>query len=292
MPLFRTTFDVKGKCDGLAIVLFLLIGWMTTGRVSGEPAVQGQTVDSRTFIELKRGITLAKLESTFQNKPTHEFTVLRNGETIRCVRYDLITPATYQSYYFVFTNDSLTLICLPPPLEYGTRVENDNRVGFVIVQPEKIVETVIHSEDLNGEALAKSVAQVMSLKRTNKWDMKMIPVVIIFAPLAIAAAPYTLVENNQWNRKFNAQREKFDPFKVRLGMTVEEVEAMFGTPFTIGKSSDNLDVRYYGSPRFGEYKEPWVSVVFDQGKAVRVFSDRFFDDEVIRGVLRQKSAKH
>jgi len=288
MPLLKNTFDVNGKCAGLAIVLFLLIGWMTTGRVSGEPAVQGQTVDSRTFIELKRGITLAKLESTFQNKPTHEFTVLRNGETIRCVRYDLITPATYQSYYFVFTNDSLTLICLPPPLEYGTGTVNGIQYDFSIVRPEKNVETVIHSEDLNGEALAKSVSQIMSFKRTNEWDMKMVPL-LLFAPLAIPAVP----EKNQWRREFEAQRTQYNPFKVKLGMTITEVEAMFGNSFTIGTTADHHEIRYYGSPKFAAYSgELWVSVVFDQGKVVRVFGDRFFDDEVIRGVLRQKSAKH
>ena len=296
MLLLRNIFDVKEKIAGLTVVSFLLVSSMVTGCASKKSIAQGRTVDSHAFIELKRGISLAELELVFQIKPTHEFTVRRNGETIRCVRCDLIAPAAGQTYYFVFTNDALALICLPPPFEYGERMEDGNRVGFVIVQPEKAVETVIHSIDLNSEALAKSVSEVMSLKPSKNsggepWNI--LPAFIILSPLFVALSPYAVVEHHQWWREFEAQRAQHDPFKVGLGMTVGEVEAMFGAPFTIGTTADHLEIRYYGSPKFAAYSgKLWVSVVFDQGKVVRVFSDRFFDAEIIRGVLRQKSVKH
>ena len=77
-----------------------------------------------------------------------------------------------------------------------------------------------------------------------------------------------------------------------MGMTVEEIEAKLNAPFGVSKSLDNLEVRYYGSEKFVAYNESWVSVVFNQGKVVRVFSDQFFDSETKRGLLRQKTTKH
>ena len=285
-------FRFKRQFSSLTFVLFLLMVFAAAGCVSKKPENQGWTVNSQAFVKLKRGISLAELESAFQIKPTHEFTVRRNAATIRCVRYDLIAPHTYQTYYFVFTNDALASICLPPPLEYGERMENDMRIGFVIVQPEKIVETVIHSEDLNGEALAKSVSEVMSLKRSKNsgnepWNI--LPAFIILSPLIVATAPVNVVRDIQWRHEFETQRAQHDPFRIGLGMTVGEIEAVLGNPFTIGATADGLEIRYYGSPKFIGYSgELWVSIVFDQGKVMRVFSDHFFEAEKIRSILREK----
>lgn len=295
MPLLRNTFDVKWKGAGLAVVLILLIGFMTTGCVSRQPARQGQTVDSRAFVEFKRGIPLAELESIFQIKPAHEFTVRRNGETIRCVQYVLVRPAIQQSYYFVFVNDGLNLVCLLPPFKYETHIENGSRLSCQITgRPEERIEAVLQSKDLSDEALAESVFRAISYKRPKKTsdDWNVVPAFIIVAPFIIACAPVTVVQNLQWRHKVEAQRTKLNPFKIELGMTVGEVEAMFGTPFTVGTTTDNLEVRYYGLPEFWAHSQAWVSVVFDQGKAVRVLSDDFFDSETIRNMVRQKSAKH
>jgi|GEM_PF-3656419 len=243
----------------------------------------------------KRGISLTELESIFQTKPAHEFTVRRNGETIRCVQYVLIRPAIHQSYYFVFVNDGLNLVCLLPPFEYETQMKNGSRYSRRITErPEKRIEAVLQSKDLSDEALAESVSKAMSYKRPKKtsgnWNCA--PVYFMFAPFIIALAPSTAVENLQWRHKVEEQRTKLNPFKIELGMMVGEVEAMFGTPFTIGTTTDHLEVRYYGLPEFWMHSEAWVSVVFDQGKAVRVFSNDFFDSETIRNMARQISTKH
>jgi hypothetical protein len=72
-------------------------------------------------------------------------------------------------------------------------------------------------------------------------------------------------------------------------MSPEDVNRLFGEPFTVGTTADGLEIRYYGCAKFWADSEVWLSVAFDNSEAARVFSDDFFDREIIRATLRRKN---
>lgn len=81
--------------------------------------------------------------------------------------------------------------------------------------------------------------------------------------------------------------KKYDGCRASLGMTPEEVEALYGTPLRVVSAEHGQLARIYGDARvlqiYPEYLFSCVAVVFDsQERAERVYGHRFFNDKWIR----------
>ncbi len=102
--------------------------------------------------------------------------------------------------------------------------------------------------------------------------MNILPAFIIAAPFLATAGSFRAEQRAE----IEGLAKKFDPLKVRHEMSVEEVEKMFGKPHH-KEIEAQRETRYYGSARLGANALLWISVAFEDGRAVRVFTDGFFD---------------
>jgi hypothetical protein len=111
---------------------------------------------------------------------------------------------------------------------------------------------------------------------------------VVFAPIALARWAGGGAEREE----LRELARRFDPYRVRLGMTVDEVGALLGTSGVKEALGGGLETRYYGSTKLGT-RNPrlWVSVVFQEGRTVRVFSGDFFDYQRLEGRLKESEAK-
>jgi hypothetical protein len=182
----------------------------------------------------------------------------------------------YSRYYFVFTNDGLARITLPPRFEHELSPwERGKRATWKSNEPGERIEVVLQALDLDREALAATIEHSVKLNQQPKGMDNALPaagiVGVIGAPVI---APRKAVERSEI-RKLAAQ---FNPYRVRLGTTLSEVEQMFGQPHRVEQMEDHSETRYYGSPKFGVQLSPfWVAVSFEKERVVSVFSDDFFN---------------
>jgi len=95
---------------------------------------------------------------------------------------------------------------------------------------------------------------------------------VIFSPIIVAELPLGIVTK----LRQRSLLEHFDPYRVRLGLDVAEVEKMLGAPHLTEGLDDGSELRYYGSAKFGYYNDFfWLSVAFRDGKATAVFTHDF-----------------
>jgi hypothetical protein len=92
------------------------------------------------------------------------------------------------------------------------------------------------------------------------------------------------------NRKL-ALVKQFDPSQIALGSALTLVESRLGKPHLTDSLDGGREMRYYGNIEFGlsaSRELMWLSVVYEDGKVIRVFSRDFFDHDKIRP-LEEKS---
>jgi len=88
--------------------------------------------------------------------------------------------------------------------------------------------------------------------------------------------------------KTNAELlKRYDGFRADLGVTVEQVDALYGKPLRLMPVKGGQTARIYGDRRELQvnpaYSFSCVAVVFDsQGRATNIYSHGFFNDEWIK----------
>jgi hypothetical protein len=99
----------------------------------------------------------------------------------------------------------------------------------------------------------------------------------IFGPLFLAKQEKEYPLNEEL-------RERYDGCRASLGMTVKEIDGLYGNPLRVFFTKSGLRAHVYGDHRYLGNVSPtllfsYIAVVFDSnGGAVKIFSDRFFDD--------------
>jgi hypothetical protein len=257
----------------LAPLLMLLAG--CSSRTAG--TINESGISPQILLTVRRGASQKQLETMLGVPARHEFTVSSDHMAIRCVSYQF--PSFYLKYYFVLTNDALEEIILPPRYEHELSPwEQGKRAVWKSANPQERVEVVLHATDLDQEGITDSIERRY---RPEKFD-NALPAAAI---AGVVAAPVALVRGQTENREIKVLAETFDPYRVHLGMPLAAVEQMFGAPRLIEKLESGSETRYYGSPKLGTQNPLlWVSVVFNDEKAICVFSDDFFDYRKLAGI--------
>lgn len=258
------------------VVLLITCGCQNIGKG------RAQNVHPSVLLKLERGISQSKLETSVGVASRHEFTTARSNTATRCVSYYF--AADYLKYFFVFTNDGLEKIILPPRFEHEISPwERGKRAVWKSYDPEERLAVVVQAPDLRREEI---VASMEHRHKPNKFD-NALPGAII---AGVVGAPITLVQSpsrEAERREILALAQHFDPYRLQLTMPLADVEQIFGAPRLIDKLDDDSEIRYYGSPELGvKDRLLWVSVLFKNGKVTAVFSDDFFDYHKIQAQPR------
>jgi hypothetical protein len=236
---------------------------------------------------LERGASLPHCEAVVGVPARHEFTARHGGATVRCVSY--LFASYHLKYYCVFTNGALWKIIQPPRFAHELSAwERGTRAVWTSYDSEERLEVVLHAPDLDRRSLRTSIERRYKPKAFDHTLPGALMVGVVFAPVALARWAGGGAEREE----LRELARRFDPYRVRLGMTVDEVGALLGTSGVKEALGGGLETRYYGSTKLGT-RNPrlWVSVVFQEGRTVRVFSGDFFDYQRLEGRLKESEAK-
>lgn len=260
----------------LTPLLMLLAG--CSSRTAG--TINGSGISPQILLTVRRGASQKQLETMLGVPARHEFTVSRDHLAIHCVSYQF--ASFYLKYYFVLTNDALEKIILPPGYEHELSPwEQGKRAVWKSPNPQERVEVVLQAPDLDREGIIDSIERRYRPEKFNSF----LPAVLI---AYLIAAPVALVRGQIENREIKALAETCDLYRAHLGMSMAEVEQMFGAPWLIEKLEDGSETRYYGSPKLG-IQNPllWLSVVFKDEKALCIFSDDFFNYQNLEDIEKK-----
>jgi len=182
-------------------------------------------------------------------------------------------------FYLIFTNGYLKAVVDPPRPEFD-RVPYKDTVREIPkpIDAEDRLKSVLASDELAREELEQRIRNAMPKSASS---LNMLPNFLIASPLYAA-----LSGEIEADYRTNAELAKqYDPLKVKLGAPIEEVEQAFGQPYRVIEASEKQMVHVYGSPmplRINPaYRFSWVTVVFEDGKAIRVLSNHFFDERLL-----------
>ena len=128
-----------------------------------------------------------------------------------------------------------------------------------------------------------------NLTDTTDYNDGMEPLKILpaFVITSILFVPQILKSRKQYslNKQF---LKKYDGSKINVGMSIDEVDKLYNEPQKIFHLKDNKEVRLYGSSTkldlvYYRVRYSWFAVVFRNGRARKVLSDSFFNQDWTKG---------
>lgn len=234
---------------------------------------------------LQRGISLTQLTEITGIKPQHQFTVQDGTSAVTCIKLAFVKPRGF--LYFIFQDDKLFAIKERPAVEFETKTHNGK--PWQVPKPvdaEVRMTKVKQGRDLTPADIKRQLEQWAkneAVASKGKEPLNILPAFIITSPLMLVKSPAIAHANS----KADDLSERFDAIKIQLGFSPEKTQEVFGDPVRRISAGTNGVVCVYGSdlPPDASVHNPavWVSVVYREGKAVRVFSHDFFDKSLLTG---------
>jgi hypothetical protein len=239
--------------------------------------------------DIQYGMMLGEVDDAIWGDDQHQFSALMGDDSFRCYRVEF-GQRYLAPYYFTFKNDRLISIAESRPFfrMQSKKTNGTKSARQAPWEPEKRMREIIGAEQFNIERLKVDVATKLDeASKSKNYDMNILPLFIVLSPLLI---PYGISEH----RKMGKWMEHYDSDRIQLGMTRAEVDDVYGVPIFVVPSASG-HTRAYGpsqsllrknghvslGPSDGRY---WVAVVFEPGRATRIFSNDLFDERDIAQV--------
>jgi hypothetical protein len=241
--------------------------------------------------ELHANSTIKDMEKAFAVKGTHQFTLQKDGRNYLCLSFSVGESYSWTEnaavYYGIFENSKLYSIVEQSSVEYEIGIDKQGRQ---ISHRKPIIPDVVFSaKRLFGKDLINSLEENFPRRPSSSNLGPMIPLVTVLGPVSVVLnSPSNLLHNIEVNKLKN----KYDPLKIDIGMLSSEVESISGKPNHIYHPAENKMIYVYGSEyTIGDcpqYEFTWFSVEFENARVINVYSNDFFNDELM---LRTKNNK-
>ena len=242
-----------------------------------------QFADVEVFLSITNGSPLAEAQFTLGPAMRHQFSVVEANHVWKLALCFLHTgeEESFSYYQLLFCDDVLSKTIGRISMERETIPYRDTtatRVKPWDIEDIRYAQQVFVADAVAPEQIRAKVATAhMTMdKYKGKGNLPKF-VGRLFAPRF-----HTLAEQGfPLNEKL---RQKYDGFRLAIGMSSDEVRALFGPPLHIFTTSSGRTAHVYGvdEPYLGNAVDhflvyPYVAVLFDSaGSVSAVFSDRFF----------------
>lgn len=249
------------------------------------------TVPLNAFLKLRAGMKKSEVDKLLGTKGEHGFTYLDDNHNVYLVAFYSIAPDQKSKYTYaldlLFRKDLLFAVrdghdALPPPpnKEWKPPMRRD-------FEDASMIQEYLKHKSLRGEEIAKSRAVLKQrildaarhYEKVVQKDNNPNPV-----RWAFALAGGLIVNKEKLKRKYerNAKNaKKYDPEKVMIGMTEQQVTQLYGKPRFIKDLNKSDRAVIYGPETpvivYPEVQCSPVMVLFQKDKAIRVLSHGFFN---------------
>ncbi len=269
------------------------------------------TIPNHHLPDVKLGVTLDELRETLRNSThwqyyvrmgiasediryaasleddplSHAFTIERGGSKLLCVRCVVIEVP----FYFLFRDGLLEKIVEFPPPEYDIAYGEDHKARakeWRPIDPEERRQRFLDYPGLSTDEFRNQIKLRSESALTAK--LRGMRYVEPNPALGVASALSGILSNlmlrrspkAQWRSAYRQdveQKKKYNGFRVRLGITQEMVDEIFGPPKHSAIGTDRTIVREYAGDPVKDYgwAAPVVVVKFKGDQAIAVLSRSF-----------------
>jgi hypothetical protein len=231
-------------------------------------------------IGLRDGIAPDDVQRALGKEGTHQFTAVRGDSEYLCLSVSI--QESTSTYYLVFVDDGLTKVVEPLTEEFRD-VELAGAMVSVRMpfDPFDKVEKVLSRPSLSDEDLAAAVDRARARKPALSFNQ---------TPAAVLTLPALALEAPRIAADYARNRElarRYSPAKVRLGMPADEVDGLYGMPYAT-HAAPAREMRVYGEAVALDinpaHRFSWVAVVFEEDRAIAVFTHDFFHAEFLSAI--------
>ena len=280
----RDSVKYKNLFLGLGVILICSLSACGRGAPSeAEKLRNNQFVFEDVFLSITNGSSFADVTRTLGSAVRHQFTVAENGDTWTLIRCFLHTGEEegYNFYQLLFRDGALVRTIgyvkwgemEEIPYEGTTR----SRAKPWDIEDMTGVKKLIQAPAVTHEQIRAELKDARETMEKYKGHGN-IPAVVwyFFAPAFRALAKKGYPVNEEL-------RQRFDGCRASIGMTIKEVDALYGEPLHVLVTKTGGTARIYGDDRYlGNAVDsflvfPYVAVLFDsEGHVASVYSDGFF----------------
>jgi len=296
-PMKKSSIKIKGLILGILALLICSVSYFALRIPSEiEKQIKNQFVSEDTFLTISSGSSLAEVTKTLGSAVRHQFTISDSGHKWTLIRCFLHTGEVedYVFYQLLFCDDVLlkTIDWIPGEMEevpyQGTTWSR--------AKPWDIEDMTRVRKAINARAVTHEQIQA-NLEDARATDKKYngqgnIPTVVGYVfMLASMNSMEKIKKEYPINEEF---RERYDGCRASLGMSVKEVDALYGEPLRVFTTKAGHTARIYGNHQYLENVDhflrfSYVAVLFDSEENVAgIFSDGFFDNDWDPGMPYQQ----
>lgn len=271
---------------GRIIALFaLLIGFVCSCAPSIPPELEkvmtSQFVSEDVFLTITNGSSLAEVSKTLGSAVRHQFTVSEDGHRWTLIRCFLHTGEEegYNFYQLLFRDNALVktigYVNWWKMEDIPYRGTTCSRVKPWDVEDMTGIRKVLDAPAVTHEQIRAELKDARKTMEKYKGQGN-IPAVVgnLFAPAFIQKAMRDYPINEEL-------RQRYDGCRTSLGMSVKEVDAIYGDPVHVFSTTTGRTARVYGDNRYLDVNPflrfSFVAVLFDpDGQTADIYSDIFF----------------
>ena len=243
----------------------------------------GTLISCQRVNAIRRGMSREQVASLLEARGKHQFTFLKDGVVYLTVEYD-VDPGL--GLWFLYRDGYLWKIVdwqRPDMEEYPYRGTTASKLKSWDITVQSRLEKVIAAPDLTASEIDREVASFktdLAKAERSRDPWAVMPAFILIAPLMLPELIITAVD-----RARNAKlANKLDGLRVVVGMTVVQVDDVYGAPEFSRRLEREESVRIYGHVDESLNVSPEllyspVAVLFDRGKVVGVYSHTFLDPD-------------
>lgn len=267
------------RLTGVALIATLALA---AGGCSTTSAKHGEKQSPAVLMTIERGATRQAVDALLTVPSRHQFTVRRDDSVIQCLKYHF--PKYHNAYLLVFTNSALHKIALTPQYEYVATKEDLARGVQAVWESEDPICMVSTTVDAPVISMAEISYRIENRYRPNRLENFMWGIVL----------PSGAEAHREWLKSPDGKRHtatverlrsKFDPERITLGASIQEVENLLGPDLGAHDRTDDADFRYYGSFYQGRNDpELWISIHYEEGKVAGIYTDRYRGNVKMPGV--------
>lgn len=240
-----------------------------------------QFVNEDAFLAITNGALLTDVTMKLGPATRHQFTVAEGGHIWTLIRCFLHTgnEESYTYYQMLFCDGILekTLGSIRMEREkYAYRGTTATRAKPWGVEDTKYVKMALESPAVTHEQISAKLKYARMTMEKYKGNGNIPALVgLLFAPAL----------NRRYNEEFlvnEGLRHKYDGCRASIGMTMQQVDALYGEPLRVYTTNTGLITRIYGAHRYSAdvdhfFLFPYVAVLFDPaGKVTNIYSDLYF----------------
>ena len=230
--------------------------------------------------KINKGVVSQEVEKAFKSKGEHQFTVKKYGKTYSCFSY--LAGQEYWSkraaeYYCIYEDDKLYSIIIPPEFEYD-RIPYRGATSEVKkpLDPDKRINNSFSAANLINDGLIESLKKRFPKKSSSS---NLGPLVGVMQLLSGQAKK----EKEKDDFKRAKLEQKYDSTKIKIGMSLSEVNQILREPKYIHKKEEK-SICVYGEKAtftYYPYNFSWIAVEFDSERVARVLRRDLFDERLL-----------